>query len=385
MKDYFSSGFKLGILGGGQLGKMLLTIAQQWNLNTRILDPDPEAPARYGSRDFVQGDFTDYQTVYNFGKTVDVLTVEIENVHTGALKKLQDEGISVYPQPSVLEIIKDKVEQKLFYRKHNIPTASFEIFDTAEHVKAAVADKQLTFPSVWKAARGGYDGRGVRLIKNESDVKNLPDVKCIVEEKVRIKREISVIVARNADGAVKTFPAAEMIFDSVAHQVDFVIAPARITSLTEEKAKALAVRIARSFGNVGLLAVEMFITEQDELLVNEVAPRPHNSGHFSREACITDQFEQHLRAVLNLPLGDTGLKIPAVTVNLVGNEGFEGRVKYENLDEALSMEGVSLHVYGKHITRPYRKMGHVTVVHPDVEKALRIARKVKETVRIISE
>lgn len=382
--DYFSSNFRLGILGGGQLGKMLLNETQKWDIQTAVLDASPEAPAKVGCNHFSVGDLMDFDTVYQFGKQADVLTIEIEHVNIEALEKLEREGVLVYPQPVVLKIIQNKALQKRFYKKHQIPTAPFEVFESISGLKEALTHLTIQFPFVWKSAQFGYDGNGVKVIRQLSDLDHLSDEACIAETLIPFKNELAVIVARNASGEVKTYPVVEMEFHPDANQVEYVICPARISSQVAEKAQKIALQVSEAFGHIGLLAVELFQTHGNEILVNEVAPRPHNSGHYSIEASHTNQFEQHLRAVLNLPLGSTKSLAAGVMVNLVGEAGYSGDVVYENIEKILKMGGVTPHIYGKKQTRPFRKMGHVTIVHSDLDEARKLAETVKKTIRVIS-
>jgi len=384
MPHYFSSDFTLGILGGGQLGKMLLTETRKFDITTKVLDPSPDAPCRIACNTFVQGNLTDFNTVYNFGKDVDVLTIEIENVNVEALEKLQTEGVKVYPSPQTIKNIQNKATQKQFYATHGIPTAPFQVFQNTESLKKAINEQQLSLPFVWKSARFGYDGNGVKIVRLLTDLNLLPNDQCIAESLVPFKKELAVIVARNAKGQVRTYPVVEMEFHPEANQVEYVLCPARIEEAVAQKARTIAIQVAQAFEVVGLLAVELFQTENDEILVNEVAPRPHNSGHYSIEAAYTNQFEQHLRAILNLPLGSTESKVAGVMVNLVGAEGYQGKVMYENIEQIMAMEGVTPHIYGKKETRPFRKMGHVTIVNPNINKARQIAEQVKNTIRVIA-
>ena len=384
MPHYFSSDFTLGILGGGQLGKMLLTETRKFDITTKVLDPSPDAPCRIACNTFVQGNLTDFNTVYNFGKDVEVLTIEIENVNVEALEKLQTEGVKVYPSPQTIKNIQNKASQKQFYATHGIPTAPFQVFQNTESLKKAINEQQLTLPFVWKSARFGYDGNGVKIVRQLTDLNLLPNDQCIAESLVPFKKELAVIVARNAKGQVCTYPVVEMEFHPEANQVEYVLCPARIEEAVAQKARTIAIQVAQAFEVVGLLAVELFQTENDEILVNEVAPRPHNSGHYSIEAAYTNQFEQHLRAILNLPLGSTESKVAGVMVNLVGAEGYQGKVVYENIEQIMAMEGVTPHIYGKKETRPFRKMGHVTIVNPNINKARQIAEQVKNTIRVIA-
>jgi len=382
--NYFSSDFKLGILGGGQLGKMLLAETQKFDIYTCVMDAAKDAPCAAICNEFHQGSLLDYDTVYKFGKKVDTLTVEIENVNVDALEKLEKEGINVYPSSRTLRIIQNKATQKLFYQDHNIPTAPFSRFTYTHEISTAVKNETLTFPFVWKKARFGYDGTGVKVIKSYNDLENLPNVECLVEELIDFKNELAVIVARNVNGDLKTYPVVEMEFHSDANQVEYVICPARISEEIAKKAEIIALKTSKEFKHVGILAVELFLTHKDEIIVNEVAPRTHNSGHYSIEASYTNQFEQHIRAILNLPLGNTTSKVGGVMVNLVGEEGFTGEVVYENIETILKMEGVTPHIYGKKITKPFRKMGHVTIAHKNINIARQIAEKVKKTIRVIS-
>ena len=384
MKNYYSSGFKLGILGGGQLGRMLLAETQKFDIYTAILENNKNAPCAALCNRFVVGDLLDFEAVYNFGKTVDLLTIEIENVNLDALDKLENEGLTIYPKPKDLRIIQNKARQKNFYVDHQIPTAEFSHYAYLEELIHSFENNIVQFPFVWKAARFGYDGNGVKIVRNIEDLASLPNVECITEKLIPFKNELAVIVARNAAGEVKTYPVVEMEFHPEANQVEYVICPARITPKVAEKAREVALKVVSDLDFIGLLAVEMFQTEDDKILVNEVAPRPHNSGHYSIEASYTNQFEQHLRSILNLPLGNTASKVAGIMVNLVGSVGFSGDVIYQNIEEILKIDGVTPHIYGKKETRPFRKMGHVTIVNADIDRARAIAQKVKETIRVIS-
>lgn len=383
--NYFSSNFKLGILGGGQLGKMLLTETRKFDIYTCVLDPSDDAPCKIACNEFYKGDLMDYDTVFNFGKKVDVLTIEIENVNVDALEALEKTGVKVYPQSKTIRTIQNKVKQKLFYVDHNLPTADFSRFAYKDEILTAVKHETLNFPFVWKSALFGYDGMGVKIVKTYSDLDSLPNVECVVEDLITFKNELSVIVARSLNGNKVTYPVVEMEFHPEANQVEYVICPARISKEIATKAELIALKTSEAFKHVGLLAVEMFLTNDNEILINEVAPRPHNSGHHTIESNYTSQFEQHIRAILNLPLGHTEKKAGGVMVNLVGHEDFKGDVVYENLERILELKGVTPHIYGKKQTRPFRKMGHVTIVHEDVNEARLIAEKVKKTIKVISE
>lgn len=384
--NFFSSDFKLGILGGGQLGKMLLAETRKFDIQTYVLDPSDDAPSKISCNKFFQGSLLDFETVYNFGKQVDVLTFEIELVNLEALEKLENEGLKVFPSPKTLRLIQNKGIQKDFYIKNGIPTSKFELFPNLENLKSAIVNQQSTIkiPFVWKSTEFGYDGNGVKIIRNENDLIDLPEVECIAEEIVAFKNELAIIVARNVSGEIKTYPVVEMEFHPEANQVEYVICPARISDEIAEKAQKVALKVSMHYDHVGLLAVEMFQTQDDEILVNEVAPRPHNSGHYSIEASYTSQFENHLRAILNLPLGNTDSKIAGIMVNLVGEEGFSGPVIYENIKKIMAIDGVTPHIYGKRETRPFRKMGHVTIVNQNMKEARKIAEQVKNNIRVIS-
>ena len=380
----FSSQYKVGILGGGQLGKMLLYNTRKFDIYTCVLDPNPEAPCKLACNEFFVGDLMDFDTVFEFGKKVDTLTLEIENVNVDALCALEKEGVKVYPSAETLATIQNKAKQKLFYVDHNLPTAEFIRYAYIDELKRAVEHNVQPLPFVWKSAQFGYDGKGVKIVRTITDLDELPNVECIAETLVPFKKELAVTVARTPDGEVKAYPVVEMEFHPEANQVEYVLCPARISENITKKAELVALKTAAAFLHVGLLAVELFLTENDEILINEVAPRPHNSGHQTIEASYTSQFEQHLRAVLNLPLGETENKVSGVMVNLVGAEGYQGAVVYENIEKILKLNGVTPHIYGKKETRPFRKMGHVTIVHPEINEARAIAQQVKETIKVIS-
>ena len=384
MVHYFSSNFTLGILGGGQLGKMLLYETRKFDIKTSVLDPSKNAPCKIACDTFEVGDLMDFETVYNFGKKVDVLTFEIEHVNIDALEALEKEGITVYPSSNTLRNINDKITQKKFYQTHQIPTSSFQVFNSKDELIVAINKYEIRYPFVWKQSTGGYDGMGVCIIKNKEDLANVKNIPCIAEKLIPFVNELAVIVSRNPNGEVASYPVVEMEFHPEANQVEYVICPARIENNIAERAKKIAEKVSNSFEHVGLLAVELFQTEEGEILVHEVAPRPHNSGHFSIEGSLTNQFEQHIRAILNLPLGNTKSKIAAIMVNLVGEEGYTGDAYYKNLEQILNLDGVTPHIYGKKQTRPYRKMGHVTIVNNDISKARKIAEVVKNTIKVIN-
>ena len=370
----------LGILGGGQLGRMLIQSAIDYNMRVHILDPAKDAPCSALAHYFQVGDLTDYDAVYEFGMHCDIITIEIEKVNTDALKKLRNEGKKVYPQPEIIELIQDKRLQKQFYLDHNIPTSEFILVENKTEVLAN-AD---FLPAANKLARDGYDGRGVQLLRSAADLPKAFDAPGLLEKLVNIQTEIAVIVARSASGEVKTFPAVEMVFHPEANLVEYQFSPARVDAAILKKADEIACSLMEKLGMVGLLAVELFVTPEGEVLVNEVAPRPHNSGHQSIEGNITSQFEQHLRAIFDLPLGDTAIRVPAAMVNLLGEAGYTGATRYEGLTEVLKMSGVHLHLYVKNTTKPFRKMGHVTITDLDAEKLMEKANFVKATLKVMA-
>jgi 5-(carboxyamino)imidazole ribonucleotide synthase len=381
---FFSSKQTIGILGGGQLGKMLLNTTRQWDLQTKVMDPSAKAPARIACNHFVQGDLMDYQTVVDFGKEVDVLTIEIENVNADALATLEQQGVKVYPQAAVLKVIQNKCHQKQFYQKNKIPTASFQLFNSKEELKDAVGRGLISFPFVWKSESMGYDGYGVQIVRSNQNLEEIKEGACMAEELVAIEKELGIIVCRSPKGETRCYPCVEMEFHPEANQVEYVLSPARISKEVAKKAEEIALAVSKAFQHVGLLAVELFLTKDGEIWVNEVAPRPHNSGHYSIEASYTSQFEQHIRALLDLPLGNTANKVSGVMVNLVGKEGHNGPVHYKNIEHILAIEGVNPHIYGKKETRPFRKMGHITIVNKELSVARKIAEDVKETIEVIT-
>ena len=377
-----TSSLKLGIISGGQLGKMLIQEASKWAIATYVLDPDPDCPAKRIATVHVEGDFLDFDTVYNFGKEVDILTYEMENINIEALIQLKKDGFKVVPDPEVLALIQDKGLQKEFYTKHNIPTSPFACYENADEISKAIEDKDFTYPFVQKLRKGGYDGRGVAVIKSAEST--LLEGASLLETMVEIDKEIAVIVARNELGEVRCFPAVEMTFDAKTNLVEDLFCPANISKEDVKISENLAIKIIENLEMVGLLAVELFLDKNGEILVNEVAPRPHNSGHHTIESVMTSQLEQMLRAILGLPLGSTKLIMPSVMLNLLGEEEHTGEVYYEGLNEVLAMEGVKVHLYGKQQTRPSRKMGHVTVLCPTVEEAFEKAEKVKSILKVKS-
>lgn len=380
MKNIFSGEFKIGILGGGQLGKMLLQKASDFNLHTVVLDPAGDAPCRNLCSRFVQGDFKDFDTVYNFGKDLDLITIEFEDVNVEALEALENGGKQVYPQPSVLKTIKDKGLQKLFYQHHNIPTSPFALINNLDDIARA----DIGFPVFQKLRTSGYDGYGVQFLENRNTLQNAFDAPSVLEQSVDLEKELSVIVARNSDGEVGHFPPVEMEFNHEANMVEYLFSPADISPEMEKEAISVAETIIEQMQMVGLLAVEMFLSKRGELMVNEVAPRPHNSGHQSIEGNDISQYEQHLRAILNLPIGNTAIIQPSVMVNLLGEKGYRGKAIYEGVEEVLKIEGAHVHLYGKYETRPFRKMGHVSILAPSLMEAKMKAQKVKSILKVIA-
>lgn len=377
MKAFYGD-LRVGILGGGQLGRMLIQQAINYNTNIKVLDPDPDAPCKHLCDKFVVGSLTDFDTVYKFGKQTDLLTIEIEKVNVDALQQLEDEGVLVYPQPRIIRLIQDKGLQKEFFKQNDIPTSPFQLIASKQALKSA----EITFPYIQKLRKDGYDGRGVYKVKSSSDLENAFDAPSIVEDWVDFEKEIAVIVARNEDGEIKTYPCVEMDFNPDANLVEFLISPSTLPVEILKQADQLAIQIAEALKITGVLAVEMFYTKDGKILVNELAPRPHNSGHHSIEGNLTSQFEQHLRAIFNLPLGDTAAVGNSVMINLLGEKGFEGLADYQGIEDILKQAGVYIHLYGKKFTKPYRKMGHITIVNDNREQAIAIARLVQKTIKV---
>ena len=376
----FYQDFKLGVLGGGQLGRMMIQSAIDFNIDVHVLDPDPNAPCKNIATTFQSGALTDFDTVYQFGKSCDLITIEIENVNTAALLKLQSEGKKVFPQPEVIKLIQNKLHQKQFYTKNGIPTSPF--IPTAN--KDEVMSQKDFLPFVNKLETEGYDGRGVQVIMSEQELEKAFEAPSFVEQLVDFEVEIGVIVARNEKGEIRSYPTVEMAFHPEKNLVEYLFSPATLEKDIEKKAQEIAATIIEKLDMVGLLAVEMFVTKEGDVLVNEVAPRTHNSGHQTIEGNVTSQFEQHLRAILNMPLGDTSTVIPTAMVNLLGEEGHTGQAKYEGLDKVLEQEGVHLHLYGKKITKPFRKMGHVTIADKEMKGLKEKVKFVKEHLKIIA-
>ncbi len=370
---------KLGILGGGQLGRMLIQSAIDFNISIAVLDPDKAAPCSF-IKDFTVGKLTDYDTVLNFGKDCDIITIEIENVNTQALKELVNMGKQVFPQPEVIELIQDKRTQKKFFEEYRIPTAPFILVNSKEEV----ITNQNFLPAVNKLGKEGYDGRGVQILRTSSDLPKAFDTPGLLEKLIHFEKEIAVIVARNEKGDIVSYPAVEMVFHPEKNLVEYLFAPAYLAGNVLQEADRIARKVIKSLNMVGLLAVEMFVTKNGEVLVNEVAPRPHNSGHQSIEANVTSQYEQHLRAIFNLPLGACNTLLPSAMVNLLGEDGYEGPARYEGFDSIAQISGVHVHLYGKQLTKPYRKMGHVTIVDSDIERLKEKTLIVKQTLKVIA-
>jgi 5-(carboxyamino)imidazole ribonucleotide synthase len=374
---------RLGILGGGQLGRMIVQASIDLDLEVAVMDKSRNFPAGSISPVFFEGDFMNYDDVLHFGRTCDIITIEIESINVEALKVLQREGIQVYPQPEVIELIADKGMQKSFYKDHNLPTSNFELLSIDE-VKNKIGNGELSLPFVQKIRKGGYDGRGVKIVKVEEDIEDLLLADSVIEDLVDIEKEMAVIVCRGQDGVMTVYNPVEMEFHPTANLVEYLFCPSSLSTADEKLAMKLATDLAEKLNIVGLLAVEMFLTKDGDILINEIAPRPHNSGHHTIEACYTSQYEQLLRVLFSYPQGATTLIMPAVMVNVLGKEGFSGPVKYKGLDQILAKNGVYPHLYGKKLTSPFRKMGHVTILQPTLDAAKKIASFVNETLEVVS-
>lgn len=367
---------RIGIIGGGQLGRMLLQEAMNLNLDIHFLDAE-NSPCQNNANHFQIGDIRNFDDVYNFGKKLDVISIEIENINTKALTQLEKEGVKVYPQPHVIELIQDKGLQKQFYESNDIPTAPYQLHQTGD-------DFNFDFPFIHKCRVGGYDGKGVNKVDSEQEFNSSFQGDTLIEELIPFEKELSVIVARNESGEITSYPIVEQEFNPEANLVEFLFSPAEVSKSIEEKGRLIARQIIEKLGMVGILAVEFFLTKDGNLLVNEIAPRPHNSGHQTIEGNYTSQFEQHLRAILNLPLGSTDIIQPSVMINVLGEKGHTGTAIYKGMEAALQLKGVSPHLYGKLSTKPFRKMGHITVCNPSLEKAKSIALEVKKLIRVES-
>lgn len=371
---------KIGILGGGQLGRMLLQAAGNYVVETYVLENDPGCPAAHLCHHFTKGDITDFDTVYQFGKQLDAITIEIESVNVDALEKLESEGVKVYPKPSAIRTIKNKVVQKELYAQHQIPTAEFVITQNRNDLTS-----HLSFlPAVHKIGEGGYDGKGVTIIESEKDIEKGFDSPSVLEKKVKIKKEIAIIVAVNDAGETVLYPPAEMIFDPVWNLLDYQLSPAVLPEKTLWRAEAIAAKVVKELKSAGLFAVELFIDHNDEVLVNETAPRVHNSGHHTIEANYSSQYDMLWRIMLDYPLGNTDPILPSAIVNILGADGHTGTAVYDGLKEVLAMDNVFVHLYGKTQTKPGRKMGHVTILHKDYPDLTYKANKIKHLLKVVS-
>ena len=373
----------LGIIGGGQLGKMLLSECNKMNVKTHVLDPNEDSPCKKITNKFYCGDFKDFDTVLNFGNECDLITFEIEHINVDALEKLENLGKKVYPSSETLKIIQDKNKQKCFFKEHDIPSANFKYFNNLDDLHESIKNNKINFPCVWKKTKFGYDGFGVKILRSVDDTIDLPKTEMIIEDLVPFEKELSVIVSRNQSGEIKCYETVEMEFNSDSNQVEFVISPAKISGKLNDMAKKLAIKLSKSLKCVGLLAVEMFQCG-DKILINEVAPRPHNSGHLTIEACKTSQFQQHIRSIFDLKLGNTKHNGHAIMLNLVGDNNYSGKVFYENLDAVFEIKNANLHIYGKQETRPNRKMGHITIICDNFEEGYNNAKLLKSKIKVKS-
>ncbi|MDG1974706.1 MAG: 5-(carboxyamino)imidazole ribonucleotide synthase [Flavobacteriaceae bacterium] len=380
--NYFSSDFKLGILGGGQLGKMLLQVTSRLSIKTNILDPSEDSPCKNLCNEFEIGNLMDFDAVYQFGKKCDLVTFEIEHVNIEALEKLESEGTKVYPTSKTLKIIQNKNLQKQFFIDNNIPTSDFYYFKSPKDFKNSLHKNQISFPCVWKKTKFGYDGYGVEIIKSIEQIDNLPNEECIIEEFIPFEKELATTIVRNYSGDIQIFPLVQMDFNKESNQVEYVVCPAQVNREIKDLANALAMKVSKSFKHVGLLAIEMFLTKDNKILINEVAPRPHNSAHYSIEACENSQFQQHINSILNLKLGSCKSNNNAIMVNLVGEKGYSGPVIYQGIEKAMEQSNVSVHIYGKSNTKPNRKMGHVTVTDENLKNGLKKAKSVKNLIKV---
>ncbi len=371
---------KIGILGGGQLGRMLLQAAANYPVITHVLESDPECPAAHLCHRFTQGNFKDFDDVYRFGQGLDAITIEIESVNVEALEKLQSEGVRVYPSPSALRILRDKVLQKQFYREHELPSSVFEVTQS----KADLRNFTNLLPAVHKIGYGGYDGRGVQVIENESQLNMGFDGPSVLEKKVNIHKEIAQIVARSNQGQIAFFPPVEMIFNPNLNQLDYQLSPAEIPQQTLWRVEAIAQKVVKDLGSPGIFAVELFLDKSGNVLVNETAPRVHNSGHHTIEANYCSQFDMLWRIMLDYPLGNPKSILPAALVNLIGAENHSGDAIYSGMDEVMKMENVFIHLYGKKETRPGRKMGHATIMSADKSDLVFKAKIIRQQFHIIS-
>ena len=371
---------KLGILGGGQLGRMLLQAAANYDATTYVLENDAHCPAAHLCHHFTLGNIQDFDAVYNFGKGLDAITIEIEAVNVDALEKLEAEGVKVYPKPSAIRTIKNKILQKQFYKENEIPSASFV---TTEN-KSDLLNHISLLPAVHKMAEGGYDGKGVQIIASEKEIELGFNVPSVLEQKIKISKEIALIVGMNAKGETIIYPPAEMIFDPVYNLLDYQLSPAKLEEKVLWKAQAIARKVVQGLHSPGLFAIELFIDGNDDVWVNETAPRVHNSGHHTIEANYSSQYDMLIRILLDYPLGNTDAILPSAIVNIIGSEGYHGEVHYEGLEEVLKMDNVFVHIYGKKQTKPGRKMGHVTIISKDYQDLTHKANKIKHTLKAVA-
>ena len=369
---------KIGILGGGQLGRMLLQAAANYPVETFLMENDSEAPAAHLCHHFTKGNITDYDDVYRFGKNLDAITIEIENVNADALEKLESEGVKIYPCVQTLKIIQNKIAQKEFYRQHQIPTSEFIITEKIDDIKSNAS----FLPCVHKLASGGYDGKGVQIINTIEDAEKGFDAPAVLEKKIRIKQEISIIVAVSNNKETTLYPPVDMVFDNDLNLLSYQISPADIPEKVLWKAEAIALNVVKKSNSPGIFAVEMFSDAEDNVFVNEIAPRVHNSGHHTIEGNYSSQFDMLWRIMLDYPLGNTEPILSSALVNLVGEEGHKGEVKYEGLDKVLAMDNVFVHIYGKKETKPGRKMGHVTILSNEKQELLHKANQIRYALRV---
>ena len=371
---------KIGILGGGQLGRMLLQAAVNYPAETYLMENDEECPAAHLCHHFTKGDIKDFDAVYNFGKGLDAITIEIESVNEDALEKLESEGVKVYPKPAALRIIKNKILQKQFYKDQQLPTAAFVITQNLQELK----NNESFLPAVHKLAAGGYDGRGVQIIKTKADMSKGFNSPALLEKMVNIHKEIAQIVAINEKGETALYPAVDMVFNPDLNLLDYQISPADIPDKALWKIEAIAITLVKNLKSPGIFAVEFFIDRNGEVYVNETAPRVHNSGHHTIEANYSSQFDMLLRIMLNYPLGNTDHILPAAIVNMLGAQGYTGEAKYEGLNEVLQMENVFVHIYGKKETKPGRKMGHITILSKEKQELTHKANSIKQCMKVIA-
>lgn len=371
----------IGILGGGQLGRMFIQNAIRYDAEIFVMDPDISAPCASLASKFVLGDFNDYNAVLNFGREVDILTVEIEHVNTAALQQLETEGISVYPQSSVLSLIQHKGKQKDFYKEFGIPTSPYLFVESRSEIESL---EDSWFPCFQKLFTSGYDGKGVKRLNSKADISDAFDAPSLLEKSVDLKMEFAVIVSGHKDGVYSTFPAVDMVFHPEANLVEFLSAPSTLPDIITLQAEEIAKKIAHKLNIRGILAIEFFLDVNDQIIVNEMAPRPHNSGHHTIQGNVVSQFEQHFRSIVGWAPGDTSTVKPAVMLNVLGEPGYSGAVKYVGLDEISSIPGVNVHLYGKKFTKPFRKMGHITVTANSTGEAMETAHRVKSIIKVIA-